>query len=269
MRHRCSIFLSIAFVVGCSVLTSAQEVSLPQPSSASKVAPPVSIRSDRMTGHIHGRALGEVLDEVTRLTGVAFVLADVIYQDVISAELQDMPVDEALRHLLSKYDAFFYYGVVGSAPSRLRAVWIYPEGAAVALRPVPPETWAGAGELEASVTDSNPKVRERAYEALMDGASDRGHELVLDAIRGLGEPDQGVRQRLLSNATTKGMEVPPNLLADLVRGDDSENMRLMALDLLATTAPQTAKQVAETALNDPSQTVRERAADILGERHHP
>jgi HEAT repeat protein len=120
------------------------------------------------------------------------------------------------------------------------------------------------------VTDANPRVRERAYEALMNGASDRGRELVLDAIRGLSEQDEGVRQRLLSNAMSKGMDLPPDLLTDLVRGDGSEDMRLMALDVLATTAPPTtAKAAAEAALNDPSGAVRERAADILGQLRHP
>jgi hypothetical protein len=230
----------------------------------------VSIRGGRVTGHVHNRSLGEVLDEVTRHTRVAFVAADGIRDDSISAELLDTPLDEALRRLLSRYDTFFYYGVVGNTPSKLRAVWIYAKGTAAALRPVPPETWAGTGELEASVTDANPRVRERAYEALMNGASDRGRELVLDAIRGLSEQDEGVRQRLLSNAMSKGMDLPPDLLTDLVRGDGSEDMRLMALDVLATTAPPTtAKAAAEAALNDPSGAVRERAADILGQLRHP
>jgi hypothetical protein len=174
-------------------------------------------------------------------------------------------LDHAVRRLLGGYDTFLYYASVGDSPSELRAVWVFPKGTAAALRPVPPETWAGTGELEASLTDANPNVRERAYEALIDRPSDRGRELVLDAIRGTGEQDPSLRQRLLSNAAGKGLEIPADLLIELILTDGSEHMRLIALEALASRAPASAKQAAEAALNDSSQTVRDKAADILGQ----
>ena len=261
MRARLAILAPGVFLVTLCAATAAQEA---RPDDVC-----VSTQDGRLTARIKNLSLAVVLEELARCTRVEFVADDAIREDAISADLLDVPLDEAVRQLFRPYDTFLYYAAVGDSPSALRTVWIYPKGAAMALRPVPPETWAGTGELEASLTDSEPKVRERTYEALMERPSDRGRELILDAIRGISEEDQGLRQRLLSNAASKGMEIPPDLLADLVHTDGSEGMRLMALDALATSAPGMAKQAAEAALNDPSQSVRERAADILGQRHHP
>ena len=270
MRFSCSFLSGCVLIVGLCSLTAAQEVRRVQQAPVAPSDMSVAFRDGRLTARIQRLPLAVVLEEIARLTRVTFVPADGIAEDSISAALSDVPLDEALRRLLKEYDAFFYYGAVGSTPSTLRAVWIYAKGTAVALRPVPPEAWAGTGELQLSLTDANPDVRERAYEALMERPSDRSRELILFAIRGASEQDAGMRQRLLSNAVSKGMELPPDLLTDLARGDGSEEIRLIALEALATTAPQaTAKEAAEAALYDPSGTIRERAADILVQLRRP
>jgi len=264
------VLLCGVLIVPFSPLTVAQEDRRIQQAPVPSSNMSVSLRNGRLTARVERRPLAAVLEEIALRTHVAITLADGIGEDLLSAAVSDVPLDEALRRLLHEYDAFLYYGAVGTHPSRLRAVWVYAKGTAVALRPVPPEVWAGTGELEASLTDANPHVRERAYQVLMDRPSDRSRELTLSAIRGASEQDEGIRQRLLSNAVTKGMALPPDLLSDLARADGSEQIRLMALDALAMTAPSvTAKEVAEAALYDPSGPVRERAADILSQLGRP
>jgi HEAT repeat protein len=145
----------------------------------------------------------------------------------------------------------------------LAAVWVYPRGAASALRPVPPEVWASGTDIEAALNDTDAGVRERGYDALMSRPDRTSHERVLLAIRGASERDAHLRERLLSTAITRGIELPRDVLADLVRGDDVEGIRLMALDALS--GDPAAREVGLAALSDPSEVVRQRARELLTE----
>jgi len=269
VRFGAACVVGVVSVIPFGSSTAAQVHHVEQ-TSARPYRMTVAFSGDRLTVQVQDVPLGVLLEEISSRTGIACVPADGIRQEVVSAELASAPLGDALRALLDRYDTFFYYGAAGFAPSTLRAVWIYPQGAAAALRPVPPEVWAGVDDLEASLTDANPKIRERAYEALMEQHSSRGRELVLEAIRGASEQDEGVRQRLFSAAVSKGVELAADFLLDLVRGDGSPEMRVMALDALATTAsPAATQQAAETALSDPVPTVRQKAADILAQLRGP
>jgi HEAT repeat protein len=169
-----------------------------------------------------------------------------------------------LRDLLKKHDAFFYYGAVGeNTKPVLRAIWVYPRGAGATFQPVPPEAWASTKDLAASLSATDPTLRERAYEALMSRPDSESRDLVLHALRGASETDPDMRQRLLSSALSRGIEIPRELLADLVRGDSAEEVRLMALD--AFSGDPSARDVAVIALSDPSEAVRARAKDLLVE----
>ncbi|HEX2341926.1 MAG TPA: hypothetical protein VHI98_15735 [Vicinamibacterales bacterium] len=218
-----------------------------------------------MTATVQDSPIGSVLEELDSQTDVALIPADDldIAEHRISVQLADVPLDEGLRRLLKDYDTFFYYGGVGNAPSSLQAVWIYPKGTASALRPVPPEAWASSKELEAGFADRSPEVREQAYVALLLRPGSAGRERVLQAIRGVSETDEAVRQRLLSSAISNGMRLPPDLLADLARWDGSEGIRLMALDALV--GDPIVQETAQAALTDSSQTIRKRAKEILAE----
>jgi hypothetical protein len=241
-----------------------RELSSPQPNSpVGRIS--LTVHNGRLTASVQESPIGSVLEKLDSQTDVALIPAeDVdIAEHRISAQLADVPLDEGLRRLLKDYDTFFYYGGVGNAPSSLQAVWIYPKGTASALRPVPPEAWASSKELEASVADWFPEVRERAYEALMLRPGSAGRERVLQAIRGVSETDEAVRQRLLSSAISNGMRLPPDLIADLARWDGSEGIRLMALDALA--GDPIVEEIAQAALTDSSQTIRKRAKEILAE----
>jgi hypothetical protein len=114
-----------------------------------------------------------------------------------------------------------------------------------------------------AVNDRDPGVRERAYDALMSRPDRASRELVLLAIRGASEADADLRERLLSSAITRGIEVPRDVLADLVRADAADAIRLMALDALA--SDPSAREVAVAALSDVSEVVKERAREFLAE----
>jgi hypothetical protein len=221
----------------------------------------LAIEGGRLTANIERCPLLQVLDELTSKTQIAITAADGLGEDLVSIQLKKVPLDEALRVLLKGYDAFYYYGVEKDGPAALRAVWIYPKGRARGLRPVPPEAWASTKDLEAALADSDPAVREKAYEGLIARPDPRSRDLVLQALRGRRESDDDLRQRIFQSALTQGMELPQEVLVELVSSDRSEQMRWMALDTLSFRG--NAKTAAEAALNDPSETVRARAREIL------
>jgi type II secretory pathway component GspD/PulD (secretin) len=223
----------------------------------------LTIADGRVTCAIENSPIGEVLQEFGARTQVNFVTSDNVADDRISLNLDNVPFEEAVRRLLRRYDAFLYYGGTDSAPASLRAVWIYPKGSGAALQPVPPESWAATPELQQGVRDPDPAVRERAYVALMSRHDAVSREMVLNALRGATENDDGVRQRLLSSAVQQAMDIPPDLLADVARTDASEVLRLLALDALAVDAA--VKDVAASLLQDPSSLVQRRAKEILAE----
>jgi hypothetical protein len=248
---------------------AAQQPDLPGASASPAGQLAIAIENGRITASIRNRPLGAVLEELGSRTGVALIpAADMDIEALrVSAELAGVPVDEGLRRLLENYDAFFYYGVVGNRSSSLRAVWIYRRGAAAALRPVPPEVWAGTKELQASLADTDPEVRARAYQALISRPDRESREVVIQALRGASEPDDAVRERILSTAFSTGVSLPRDLLMDLARWDTAAEVRLTALNALA--FEPTLKEAAQAALTDSSPVVRERAKEMLAELEAP
>jgi hypothetical protein len=222
----------------------------------------LSVEKGRLTAQVKDSPIRLFLEQVALRAQVTIDLSEEIGDNSVSVEVTGVPLDEALRAVLSGYDTFFYYQAADGATLSLRSVWVYPKGAAAALRPVPPQVWAGAKELAASLADSDPNVRERAYQALMERPDDRSRDYVVQALRGR-EKDEPMRQRIFSDALSKGVEVPSDVLAELARADQSEQIRWMALDTLA--PHPSARQVAEALLTDPSEAVRQRAAEIIAE----
>jgi type II secretory pathway component GspD/PulD (secretin) len=249
-------------VIGLLWTAAAQDV-LPEADRTAAGRLSIAVEKGFFTLKIESCPLRRVLRELGAAAGVSVVTADSVGEDHISTQLTNVSRDEAFRRLLVEYDTFFYYTAEKDAPAALRTIWVYPKRSAVSLRPVPPETWASAKELEASVASQDLAVRERAYEALIVHPDRRSQDLVLQAIRGISERDDGLRQRILSAAVSKGMEMPPHILSELVYAGSSESLRLMALDTLSQHS--SVKEVAEYALSDTSEVIRQRAKAILKE----
>jgi hypothetical protein len=224
----------------------------------------LTVDKGRATCTIQNYPIGRVLETLGERSGVIFVTAEDVSPNLISLEMADAPVEDVVRRLLAKYDAFYYYGASDDAPSSLRAVWIYRRGSAAGLRPIPPELWAATADLRQAIGDGDPAVRERAYTALMSRPDEMSRELVFNALRGVSEADENIRQRLFSAAAQQGLDVPRDLLADVARTDVSETIRLLALDAMASDA--TVTEVATALANtDLSGIVRQRAKEILAE----
>jgi hypothetical protein len=257
-----------AYVVGviasAGILSFAGAQQPVNPETPSEPRISVAVQRGRLTASIENSPLHAVLEELSARTQIALVAGDGLEGDYLSAELKDVPVDEGLRDLLKNHDAFFYYGAIGeNKKPLLRAVWVYPKAAGAMFQPVSPGAWASTKDLQASLSDNDAAVRERAYEALMGRPDKESANLLLLALRGASETDPEMRQRLLSTAVSKGIDIPREMLADLVRSDSSDQIRLIALDALS--GDPSARDVAVAALSDPSEAVRERAKELLVE----
>jgi hypothetical protein len=262
VRGALAIFIAMV-VLASSADAQRSDFSGPPALPAAHIS--ITFENGRIAGTIRDASLQAVLPEIASRTGVALVPADDVEleRSRVSVELTGVALDEGLRRLLADYDTFFYYAAAGSGASSLRTVWIYRKGAAAALRPVPPEAWAGTNELAASLADADPEVRARTYEALIARPTPQSRELVLHALRGTSETDSTVRERILSSAFSSGMQLPADLLMYLARWDAHEGIRLVALDGLA--LEPTFKEAAQAALTDPSPRIRKRAKQILAE----
>lgn len=250
MRLLCSARFSAVAVLGILSAAAAQD------------APKRILENGRVSISLQGCPLRLLLEQLAWESQVAIELSEEIGDDTVTVELKDVPLDHALRTVVARYDSFFYYQAHDAGPPRLRSVWVYPMGAAKAIRPVPPRLWAGARELEANLSDPDPEVREQAYGALMEHPQGRSRGLLAEALRGR-ETDEALRQRVLSTAISKGTALEPGVLADLARSDRSDQIRWMALDALS--QHESAREVAEVLRTDPSDPVRQKAAEILGQ----
>jgi hypothetical protein len=223
----------------------------------------IRLEQGRLTAKFTNWRLQSMSEQLAASTMVNIVLAEGLNDVQVSADLNGVTLDDALRQLLAGYDTFFFYDGSKGPTAVLRTVWVYPKGSASALKPVRPEQWASHNELETALRDSNTGARALAYEALMSRPDERSRSLVIDALKGIRERDSGLREQLLSAAASKGFTIPDDVLRDLVRTDLSDQIRWMALDALS--QHPSGKQIAEAALTDPSEAVRARAKEILAQ----
>jgi len=248
---------AILLALGARAMLAQEKPETPQ-------APPnqlsVKADGDYLSVRAHNTGLRAALHELARQTAVRITVAQEVEDTDISLDFGG-PLDMGLRALLANYDAFFSYGGKADEPVSLRAVWVYPKGAALTLRPAPLEACTASRELESRSSDGGPAVRQTAYVALMSRADARSRELVMQAIQGLSEKDEGLRQRIFSAAIARGLAISPEMLAGMAGGDASEFIRWMALDALSQ-FPQ-ARQAAEAALTDSSPLVRQKAGELM------
>ncbi len=249
------------------------------PEVSTKEGSTVTVRADRLRVRVQDRPLEWVLNEIVRQSTVVILNTETVAGQTVSMQLQEMPLDQALRQILKDHDTFFFYGAEekgsgeGKEPqATLKTVWIYPKGQGQHIAPVPPEQWASTKEMRQGLTDSDPGVRARTIELLVEREGERALNEVILALR---DWDDQVRDRALHAALNSGVPLPAVLLEDMVQYDSSPIVRFLALGALATGPGDSlildpnVRTVAERALNDPSPQVKEQARQILEQVEQP
>jgi len=133
------------------------------------------------------------------------------------------------------------------------------------LVPLPPEAWASMTEMREYLYDSDPDMRARAAETLVERQGKRALDAVLLALE---DEDEKVRYRALYQAIHAGVTLGTDVLQHLLRSDLSPTVRFLALEALVNmpnVPAQELRRSAELALNDPHEVVQEHARVILDE----
>jgi HEAT repeat protein len=199
------------------------------------------------------RPLDWILAEISREGHIAIMLSGGVGSEIYPVVFDDVPIEPALRQLLQRYDAFYYYN-----GRTLRAVWVYLLNDGSGYAPVPPDSWASTLELQGKLTDRDPEARASAIENLVERQGDAAYAALLNALE--DESDE-VRTRALYGAQTAGVELPTDFLSDMALNDPSEEVRFLALEALADDPE--LPVIAEQALEDPSPHIRSHAQQIL------
>lgn len=206
------------------------------------------------------RSLQSLADQISAKTGVAVILDHAVASQSVSVSFQGLALDEGLRRIFKNNDAFYFYGSDKGEPPALKVVWVYAKGKARGLQPVPPDKWASTKELERLLTDPDPQVRGWAIETLVERNREAALRQVLNSLK---DNDDQVRTRALYGATVAGVPVPEGVLNNLALSDPSADVRFLALQGLSNSNSPDARQIAQHALNDPSEPVRLEAREII------
>ena len=233
-------------------------VTASQTNSPANAGPAVTLKDGRLSVHAHNWSLGSLTDEISAQAGVPIVISEEAGSQLVSITFQNLPLEEGLRQILSKQDAFFFYGVDEQEPSSLKVVWVYPKGQGRGMAPVPPDKWASTKDLEAMAGDKDPRARSRAIDALIERKGAAAVEVVLKALQ---DSNDEVRAQALYGAVRAGVQLSDGVLSNLLVNDPSPDVRLLALQSLSN-GPD-ARSVAEHAIDDPSEPVRTEAQEIL------
>jgi len=230
-----------------------------QKSAPAGTAPVGPTKENLLTYTAKNQPLQSILNEIGDQAGVVMVVADDVGAERISVEFKDFRLDEAFRQILEDYDVFFYYGnEKNDKTASLKAVWVYPAGLGQSLQPAPPEDWASTQEFERMLGDRDPEVRAGAVDTLIERKGPQAGELVMKALR---DDSELVRAQALDRALSSDLDIPQATLNDLALHDTSVNVRFLALEALS--EDPNSRWVAEQALRDPDQSVRDLARGLL------
>lgn len=242
--------------------------SKPEPAVA--VVPPpaakpiVACQDLRLTARVQNAQLEGLLEQITLACGVPVIIGGTVGKKRVSIDIQDVPVDQALRQIFASYDAFYFYAAAEAERKNtsavLRSVWVYVKGQGNGLEPVVPAEWAGTPNIEKRLDDPDPEVRFRVLGVLVDRLGDGAREPVL---RALNDPDERVRAEVLHAAVEGGVELPADRLTSVLANDPSAQVRFLALEGLR--GDPSIRQFAEQAMWDPDQHVQNLAHEILEE----
>ena len=216
----------------------------PTESERSQNAQLVHAANGLLTLDVHEASLSDLLKEIARKSGLALE-GQASLTERVTAQFQQMRLDEALRVVLDGQSYALEYSLVAPAgggvtrvPTRLR---IFQGGGSGA------SSGPGGRELEENLDNTSIDLPRLA--SVLEGADDvDGLFDKWDAIEALGE----------SEPSEGGLPLLRFALAD-----QDEDVRLAAVEALATFGGEGAAAALEIALRDQEDSIREEAIDAL------
>jgi hypothetical protein len=181
----------------------------------------MTVEGGQLTARIPAASLGQVLEEVSRLSGARLLwLNEEGREEKVSVEFTDLPFDEALRRIIGGKNFLLFYSSAAQG-RRLTQIWISARKGHETLLTHPTEPLADVpSNVEPAVEE--PSERDRLLEVAVH---EQNLALRLDAISNL----EGFAK---DDARVLG------LLAHLARNDEDPQARTIAWDILARTQAQ-------------------------------
>lgn len=236
----------------------------PQASPSGAASTSVSFRDGRLSVETHGEALGDVLAEVQKKSGIKFHVRKTLPTDAISASFSDVPVETAIRRLLGRdFDLVWFY----TAPKRGRGA------------PKPTEVWVvGRGERAGGlVADAGkgpvrrqPKPGDSAdlkarLTAIEDLADEDAGKALPPLLSALSDKDPRIRAAAAEALGEVGDPSAIEPLGKALTGDDDSDVREAAAEALGELGLPNAVPVLRAGLKDTDSDVREAVVDALGD----
>jgi hypothetical protein len=193
----------------------------------------------RLNLKVSGRPLQEVINEIFQQSGVPIVMGNGMLNPLITKEFHDLPLEQGLRRLFEDYDTFYFYSRIEGMPARLTTVWVYPSGQGQKLIPIPLPPDQGqklasislprdsqSDECAQDVNDPDAFKRALAIKTLAERYGNAAAEVVKTS---LADFDERVRIEALQAALNKSVDVPIEVLKEMVQYDPSALIRSIAL----------------------------------------
>ncbi len=119
-------------------------------------------------------------------------------QQLVSGEVRNASIEEALRMILRGHDTFYMYAVEGQKPAALKAVWVYGRGEAKTMQPAAAEALKASKEVEASLRDSDPAVRDAGIQHIARESGNDARNALISAV--MQERDDSVRAGMVRSS---------------------------------------------------------------------
>ena len=219
----------------------------------------VTVRQGRVSLHVQNTALHTVLRDFAAQTGVTVTDRANTHTALLTLDLDNVPVEEAIKRILAAFDVFCFYRGTAKATSELHAVWIYPQGHEAQM---PPGEEDNSTIVEA-LYHADPAERARGYEALLARPDWLSPDLLLN---GLQDADAQVRFRILSQALVANIRLPIDMIERLALTDPEAEVRQAALGAMLFHADVDRQQVERIALQastDPDPAVQSKAMELM------
>lgn len=243
--------------------------------AVAEAGPAIRVSNGLLSISVNNQALGGVLKEIGRQSGIAFHVSGEIAAHRVSLSLHEVPFDQGLAQLLADFDSVHYFGAQNSSVRGLQAVWIYPQGQGLASAKDNEHASAGPryGAEPAyrspmqQAADADPAIRAQALSALAEGSEPGVDAATARATlqAALSDPDPQVRAQALNGLVSTDRDAAFAYQLQGLRDADPA-VRLMAVGTLE--AQGQGMALLQAALNDPDAEVR-LAARLQLEQHRP
>ena len=224
-----------------------------------------SFENGMLTFRARNEALGLVLKKIGDRAGVNIHLSQGLGKEPLSVEFRHYRLDEALRQMLTEYDAFFLYGPgKDGQAAALKAVWVYPAGRGQVPRPLPEISSTPAKKTVPTQRSSNSAPMQKSSNSVPRAevsTGPGGSDSAAGALKGLEDSNDEVRERALFQALTTKAQIPSEMLVNLALADASVKVRVLALKALPLNPDW--RWVAEYATRDSNQSVSQAAREFL------